>query len=303
MLKARDFTHNYLGQDKLGVSPTDSQIKRIQEISLEMYKDILKVCERNSLTIMLGGGSALGAVRHKGFIPWDDDIDLMMARKDFDKFIQLFNNNLGHKYQLKAPHLKGNLSELFIQVMNPNIKKRGIFHDPESPREGIPIDIFCIDYIPHNRILYYIKGSIANALVFIRTSRRMYRGQSKLSKQLFCQSFSSSVYYYSRMALGFLFNCISDSVLCHYFDKVVSTNKENKYVNIPTGRKHYFGEVHRKEVFFPPKEVLFENTKAFIPNNYDIYLKKLYGNNYMQIPPIEKRENHIYTELELNTSL
>ena len=65
-----------------------------------MFVDIKRICDKHNLILMLSGGSALGAVRHKGFIPWDDDIDLMMPRDDYDKFIDLFEEELGEKYYL-----------------------------------------------------------------------------------------------------------------------------------------------------------------------------------------------------------
>jgi lipopolysaccharide cholinephosphotransferase len=75
--------------------------------------------------------------------------------------------------------------------------------------------------------------------------------------------------------------------------------KETKYCTIPTGRRYYRGEIHLKSTFFPPVEASFEGIKVYLPHNVDAYLTRLYG-DYMQIPPVEKRERHFYTKFSLN---
>mgnify|MGYP000934529859 FL=1 len=71
-----------------------------------MYSDILRVCEKYNIRVMLGGGSALGAVRHGGFIPWDDDLDLIMPREDYNKFISVFDKELSDLYEITSPNSK-----------------------------------------------------------------------------------------------------------------------------------------------------------------------------------------------------
>ncbi|MGM9579929.1 MAG: LicD family protein, partial [Anaerovibrio sp.] len=80
-----------------------------------MYCDIKAVCDKYNLTIVLGGGSALGAVRHKGFIPWDDDLDLNMPRKDYEKLLSVLEAELGKEYYFSAPHTKGVESQ-FLKI-------------------------------------------------------------------------------------------------------------------------------------------------------------------------------------------
>ena len=79
--------------DKL-YAPTERENARMKELLLMIYKDVFAVCEENNLTLFLGGGSALGQVRHGGFIPWDDDMDLMMIREDYEAFKKIELKNL-----------------------------------------------------------------------------------------------------------------------------------------------------------------------------------------------------------------
>ena len=71
----------------------DKQIAKVQEVSLKMLREIVDICEKNDIVYHLTGGSALGAIRHKGFIPWDDDIDIDMARKDIERFLNIIKEN------------------------------------------------------------------------------------------------------------------------------------------------------------------------------------------------------------------
>ena len=83
---------------------TDAERNAVQQHLLEMYKDIRSVCQRYNLIVVLGGGSCLGAIRHKGLIPWDDDLDLNMPRKDYNKLISLLRDGvLGDKYEFRYP--------------------------------------------------------------------------------------------------------------------------------------------------------------------------------------------------------
>ena len=101
MLSIQDYVKNSETQARLGLRmPTKEELKQIQDILLDMYKDILYICEKKRLTVLLGGGSALGAVRHGGFIPWDDDIDLIIPRKDIFLFLSTFKKDFGDKYDV-----------------------------------------------------------------------------------------------------------------------------------------------------------------------------------------------------------
>lgn len=299
MFSLQDYTRGHNKSDNAGIVPTEVQIKKIQGICLSMYKDIMDVCEHHHLTFMLGGGSLLGAIRHKGFIPWDDDIDLMMPRADYDRFIELFESELGQKYDLKSPSKNSDLPGLFVQIVNRETIAKGLFHNPHQKPEGIIVDIFCIDYAPANKFAYYIKGMYVNMAFFLWGSKLMYHGKNALTKKYFSQSASLMTYYYMRITLGFLTGWISSKTMCHYFDKLISSRKPSKYATIGTGRRHYFGETLPMDAFVPVRKVEFEDTWAYIPNDYAQYLTNLYGNNYMEIPPEDKREPHAFVELKI----
>ena len=83
-------------------TPTEEEMKQMKKCFLDIYKDIAEYCERYHLLVMVAGGTTIGAVRHHGYIPWDDDLDLMMPRKDYMKFIQNFEKEYGKDIRVQS---------------------------------------------------------------------------------------------------------------------------------------------------------------------------------------------------------
>ena len=138
----------------------DQRIRNLQEISLEILKQTAKVCDENNLTYYLCGGTLLGAIRHKGFIPWDDDIDIIMPRADYEKLIQIANDKLPNQYVLEHFSLVNNQEDIrthHIQIVDKNIdlvRKWTIDEEVIHPW----VDIFPLDGMPNNvlkRNLHY----------------------------------------------------------------------------------------------------------------------------------------------------
>lgn len=107
--------------------------------------------------------------------------------------------------------------------------------------------------------------------------------------------------YRQRMFLGHLFGVISHRRWVWWFDQLNAKSKKSKYLTVPTGRNHYIGETQLVDVFIPHKKGVFEGVIVNLPSNYDAYLTTLYG-NYMEVPPVEKRERHFVYKYSLNTN-
>ncbi|MBR8700684.1 hypothetical protein IX317_000577 [Fusobacterium sp. DD29] len=278
---------------------TTEELKLLQQCLLKVLTDVLDSANKSGIKVMLGGGSLLGAVRHKGFIPWDDDVDLMIFRKDYEKLLQQIESDYGNKYFISRPNDgKGNTST-FAKVIKPGIKISNLTNFGSTYPQGITIEIFPIDNLPKSKLLIYRNAILCKILSFLATSGKMNRFKNKILKDILLETFLGKLYYYLRVVLiGSLVELIKYEKLNNLFDRIVSKYPESSEVTVPTGRKGYIGEIQLREDMTPKKVLLFENLNVYVPNNYDKYLKKLYR-NYMEIPPIEKREQHFYVEFDL----
>lgn len=274
---------------------TPEESLTLKQTLLEMYRDILSVCKKNNITCYLGGGSCLGAVRHNGFIPWDDDLDLNMFREEYSKFPILLENEFPGKYKVVGPGYSKNNPYNFIKIEKLGTKLKTVFDD-EKDAPGIGIDIFPMDDIPQNPFHNKIHGIILNGIFYIAICTKLFQKPSMADKVL------SSVKEGKRKLrlrkfIGFLFSWRSYTKWIQIGDRIASKKYKSQMMTIPSGRKHYFGEIQFRSVFFPPVKHNFEGIESNIPNNYDKYLSSLYG-DYMQIPPPEKREKHFIVEID-----
>ncbi|MBR6322484.1 MAG: LicD family protein, partial [Lachnospiraceae bacterium] len=229
---------------------------------------------------------------------WDDDLDVLMTRADFERFAQLFREKYPDKYELTIPTETKESGALYIY---PKIHMLGttmltLFDNPEVGNHGIHIDIFLIDNAPANGFKRRLKGYVADGKRFLLASGMMYAQRNETAEKYFSASGAGKRNYKIRMAVG-RFACALglDNVLRRY-DRFVRQDKESPVSTVPTGRGHYAGEILPTSVFTPAKSVPYEDTTAFIPCDTDAYLKNLFG-DYMTLPPEDKRERHSYVKL------
>lgn len=277
---------------------TDEERQRLQSTLLAMYKDIDKLCNDNGIVAMLGGGSCLGAIRHKGFIPWDDDLDLMMGRPDYNKLIELLKSGaLSDKYEFRYPDGKMETRCAFLQIFKKGTVALSFGQDRLDIPHGLFIDVFPIEGAPNNWFWRKCKGYIANILRLISncidecnaspSTLQAYKEKPELYRLM-----------RGRMLLGKMFSCIGSKRIRHWFDKFVKNENLSGLTCVPTSRKLYGGEIQECSFKFPAILVPFEDYLAKVPENYDKYLKDMYG-DYMKIPPLDKRESHFYIALKL----
>lgn len=278
---------------------TEDEIQQLKLKLLDMHNYIIEVCDKFGLTIMLGGGSCLGAVRHKGFIPWDDDLDLMMPRCDYEKLISLFENGvLNPNYLFEYPSKYHNVKNTFLKIFLKDTIYEDIFDDKESFPSGIFLDVFPIDFAPQNTIFLKCKALISDGLQFICTCTLYSQNPSMNLEKLYSQDKEAFRRYKMRIIIGRFFSLFSHRQWVYWFDKINKCSKRSNQMTVPTGRKHYLAETLPAKVFVPAIECTFEGVKSYIPNGYHQYLSNLYG-DYMQIPPENKRERHFIVDFKI----
>lgn len=264
---------------------SDEQLHRVQREALLIFDAFKEVCDKYEIVYMMGGGSALGAVRHNGFIPWDDDIDINMPRNEFERFKSV-NTEMGKDYVLHAPNYNGTAVERFAKIF----LRKGF--DDDYLSRGTSIDIFIIENLPKNPFIRSIKGLLATITMGIASISTFYKAKTENDKKILCSSFKGALAYYFRVSVGTIISFIPTPVFYDLVDKTNQYKKNTGFSCVPSGRKHYFGEQFSTSVYLPTRKGTFEGRIVPLENNVDAYLTNLYGKDYMEIPPENKRERH-----------
>ncbi len=280
---------------------TPEQLKQLQNTLVGIMDDIDYVCKKYKLNYHLTGGSCLGAVRHNGFIPWDDDIDIDMPRKDYMEFCKVFPEEMGDKYWLHTPERTKNLGIAFARVR----KKGTIFRsreDLENKEEaGVYIDIFIIENTFNFTPIRYIHGFLSLEIGFLLSCRNFYKNR-KFYLDIVNDNKKLKSAFKVKTVIGFLLSWIPVDTMVHTWNNInkMCKNDNSKYVVVPVGRKHFFGETYERDKFciMIPHEFEGKDRQFPICVDYDEYLKHMYG-DYMKIPKDEDKETHIFLELEL----
>lgn len=275
---------------------TQEETEKIKKIVLETTLDIARLCEELKIPYMLGGGSALGAVRHQGFIPWDDDIDLNIPRGFIDQLLDAIEDRYPDKYYVEAPLRTPGYLSSFIQI-----HRRGtVFQEflvQKKENCGIKIDIFVIENTYNNAFLRKWHGLRTEAGLFFLSCYRMFAWRKEFKKLAEGDRNASLVMAVKRL-IGMPFALAPD----FFYRRVQNCMKscrdtESEYITIPSGRKHFFGELYERKTFMQTQQMLFEGYSFAVSREYDHYLKNLYG-DYMTLPPEEKREHHVIYDLK-----
>lgn len=271
---------------------SDEKIKKLQHELLLMLVDFKSVCDKYQIDYMLCGGTTLGAVRHQGFIPWDDDIDVMMLRGEYNKFKDVFRKEFSDRYELVEP-----LSDpRYVSKMVKIFKKGTSFVEIPTAGVGGPdmifIDVFLIENMPAPGLKRFLKTLAYNTAFRAASVCIDYQYPSPPILEKEKSNPRLKRYYSFRRALGFLFTAFgSIQFYLRICEKIAAQTEKTDWLGIPSD-SGYSARIYPYELFSEITETLFCGYMMKIPQGYDFYLRHEYG-DYMQIPPPEKREYHV----------
>lgn len=251
----------------------DEELKELQKYSLDILKVVDKFCRENNIKYFLGEGTLLGAVRHNGFIPWDDDIDILMLREDFEKFVNSFkSDDYGVEYF--------NTMKYWTVFAKVRLLKNTKFYSPRLEKlqkyTGPRIDIMPLDYFPNNNTLSEkITIKKLDALKILLRNKVVPIGKKK---------------YFLGYLIWLLTRFIPYNFLVKSINKTMTkfNNGNHKYVINYGSEYNKDREIFDVKYFDNVEEINFDNNLFYISKNYDEMLTQIYG-DYMTLPPIEKR--------------
>lgn len=269
----------------------NNKLRDLQLLLLDILIVIDKICKENDINYWLDGGTLLGAIRHNGFIPWDDDIDIVMPRKDYIKFKKIAKNELPSGLILEMFSEKSSLNYSWMKVRHKYsfIKESGI--ERSQSHNGIFIDIFPVDiYNKKSKILK--QKNIYNLIHKLIISER----------QRMINPFIKNLHYNKKIIIKRINTILLNNLTKEKLYKKLYLKANKKFNSKDDGKigdiidygleiPMYCLKIKYEDVF-PIKKHLFEGKEFNIPNNYDNYLKKLYGNYYMKLPEKDKQIWH-----------
>ena len=251
--------------------------RKVQLRQLEILKAIDRICRLHQIDYWLDGGTLLGAVRHKGFIPWDDDIDIAMPREQLTRFVETARKELPEELLIQTPETEPALRLPICKVRDKNSFLVEPDDDFKSPyNKGLYVDIFpMIDYPSCSKRFY----------------KRVCRG--------FCRADAilRAKHNYNFRAAAEFFYFEAKRAACLLSWKLACAGKMRGEFISNTLNNNGYGIAHRKDSVFPLSEIGFEGCRFQAPANPDAYLSELYG-DYLQLPPEDKRGGHAVFYLE-----
>ena len=163
---------------------------------------------------------------------------------------------------------------------------------------GVYLDIFLLEHIPQITCVRWVKGLWCNALMYASSRAELVSADNPRLRKHMSTTTEIQRSFKRALLFGRVFSLIPLRLWFNWIDRAVQYKRETGLLGLPTGRKHYFGEIFSENVFLPFSRGSFEGHDVPLPADCDTYLRNLYG-DYMQIPPPEKREKHFIVELKL----
>lgn len=245
------------------------QLKKLHKELLTIMQFIDGVCAENNITYYLTAGTLLGAVRHKGFIPWDDDLDIAMPRNDYEIFVKIMKNIKNCDFSILTIE-DSSYPNYFAKVQ----KNGTVFMEGEDSNWGIFVDIFPLDEAKNKNKFLKLQKLMFDFSVF---SRRRLVSKNKTNIFMYC--------------IAKVFSISTWKNIIEKLAKLQNYKEYKYYVNFGS-QYSVFKQTMPKEWFGNETYIKFENINFRVPNNYDNVLISIYGKDYMQIPPESKRITH-----------
>lgn len=268
----------------------DYDLRQLQRVILIIAKELKRICEKNHIRYTLIGGSLIGAVRHKGFIPWDDDFDVVMPREDYERFLKCCETDLSSNFSLLNWDTNAAYCMACSKLLLKGTKVMEAFHQAKGYPHNLYIDIFPFDTIPddpklrkqHEKKTYFYK------------------------KMLLCKQGGNEYYknFEGKKRIGYALMCAGskflqrENLIRKYREEMLRYKGDTLDYTSIAGSYGYSREIIPHSMLENYIKMEFEDTTFSVMKDYDVYLRMVFG-DYMQLPPEEKRVNHSFLRVDL----
>lgn len=262
-------------------------MNKVQQKQFEILKELDRLCRKNNIKYSLSGGTMLGAVRHKGFIPWDDDVDVHMIRKEYEKFKKVALKEMDEKFFYQDLETDPGYGNFYAKIRLNNTRYVENISKDVNAHKGIYIDIFPIDSYKKESVFDFYKVVFYRMLLLLKSNYIIEA--NTLVKKI------------ELLILKFIKIFVTKKFVIKRVEKIKLNNSTKNPKNYINYDEVYFDKpLLTKNMIEKLAEYEFEGKKFFGPKDYEEYLTYFYG-DYMQLPPENERENrHGIIEIEFD---
>lgn len=263
-------------------------LSRLHQETLSILDDFLKICNENKLEYFGIAGTGIGAIRHKGFIPWDDDIDIAMPRKDFERFLKLVTKQMPDRYSVLNAKTCSN-----YPLMTTRLVKKGtvfieeVMKDVDCPF-GIFLDLYVLDNVSDCPFMYQFQSWSAwffSKLMILRCIPKPTLQQKGVKAKMIwgvCGVVNNLMKHWRISPEWLRDRC---EAACRHYEKKTT----NRMAFLPDTSPYW--NMVDKRACYPLKQLEFEGRMLYFPANISEMLTNMYG-DYMKLPPMDRRKTH-----------
>ena len=261
------------------------EFNKLQSVQLEIMDEVHRVCCEHNITYYIIGGTALGAVRHKGFIPWDVDIDIAMPRVDYERFAHSCQTVLSDRFVYRDYKNTHNFvhPHALVCIKNTFLSTRHEYLNSHEENLGIYLDVFPLDVAPENPVLQHKQAEDIKRIKWLQYYRRAYLYDNKFLRNTMKKLLATFIgFFYSIDKL----NAMLDAVFRRY------ENIESSLWCSMSSHYSYEKQCMSSSVYGKAQLVKFENREFYAPEQLDEYLTRIFK-NYMELPPESERQANL----------
>lgn len=293
MIRTRDIFMKICNSQHIGHQFTTEELHRLQGHLMQMYKDLEIVCQRHGLQVCLAFGNVIGALRHDGWIPWDDDLDVFMPRKDYELFLTKYADELPSKYKVFSTMSPDGPIARFAKIVDTSSVFVPI-GEQKTEHSGVFVDIFPVDNIRQLSFVNRIKKMYAYFLMYTATSVMQVEERSQAYKTLMSSTRAGRFNYRFRQMWGLIFSFVPSKKWHEWIEKFWIVKEDTGWIHVKSALS-MCGKPIPTGMIFPCVRKKLSVGEVFLPHEAECFLNMLYG-NWRVIPSDSDKWHHYVTE-------